>query len=1214
VAFFATNIISAQEVCTSSQTFNPDNNQLAQFICAGGRLLWTTTTFNGTNGEPIRWTIVGDTSGGAKFVVNNGTTYDTTLSGPLNSILVQFGPLAGSVEVRMSYINNPTATGCNSSGNALKVVVNGTPSTQQCAQDTGTITAVAGTILLEGTTPANIGPYTYVLNPGGATNTTGIFSGLAPGDYTVSATNTLGCGATSPTIHLQNPAVIPVHAVCPGNKSDNSCIYADQAAVDAAYAAWRAQFSYNGGTLVNGQSSIVPTYTSSTGLDAAPPLCGGSVTVRLDVVDVCQQKDNCTATFEVIAPPGLVPHAPADFSGKACDFATVADIQNAYNAWIAGATVTGGCKPTIAPLPNILPGLCGGSVPVTFHATDRCNLTGDATANFIIVKPADVVPVIPPDITIKACDIVDLADLQARVAAFEKGFSASGGCKPEVAFDPVQFPSNFCQGVLNITGKITDRCIDAIPINSHINIMPAPTINPHVPADLTVDACAIIDANDMQTRITALEGQFSVDGGCAPKLVFDPVTLPTNLCTGTITITGHISDKCATDIPVTTHIIIHPASTVQYAKPADFDAVACTLHSQQDVVNAYNTWVAGFKIVSGGCAPTIKVTPPTLPSFCGGSVPVHATVSDKCATDVDVVANFTVETAPAPIINKCVPDFPITKCNPAPSDFPAPGTPDVTSLCPAKITSSDGPVIKIDDCHRKLVRTYKVTTDCYPDGVTCTQNITWKEDTTAPTISGLTDKTIPGGDEDSGLCTPTTTVGGPSFTPPAFKGSSNVSVDFGQVRTGDAPDEVLSWTNGTTTAQSQYFEGMGVPQRVLLSGLKKGAHTLYIRHEAVKKQDAARHAYDFLMSWNQAIATGENIGNGTRSELQNLNKQECDGNWSGAGQAQCQGMTTNAIADIPDTMGNPPDQTGIANVDDVIKCFEGIYGNRTMEMEGTSAITGFNVKFLGYDGSDAKSDFAWYAISWTSDSPAVELKFAGRMAMGGGKCGYGNCHGAGSIKGNPYHIILEGLDGASMGQRDNQTKCLRSQTCDVNIPVKFDTPTATDCDPATVTPTIVVGKEDVITHNADGTVTHCRTWTATDACGNTATATQCITVVCALGANFGDLGIVKLVSTTSRMMDNTTITPEPIQLAGTTGLSNLKVYPNPFSHHFNVDLNTESVEPVQLNVYDMLGRNIDTINISKNNTNIGSMYPTGVYNLIFNQATETKTVRIIKNE
>ncbi|MFV8328085.1 T9SS type A sorting domain-containing protein, partial [Flavobacterium sp. ZS1P14] len=476
-------------------------------------------------------------------------------------------------------------------------------------------------------------------------------------------------------------------------------------------------------------------------------------------------------------------------------------------------------------------------------------------------------------------------------------------------------------------------------------------------------------------------------------------------------------------------------------------------------------------------------------------------VTDACgnaAVPVSRTATWTVDTTLPVITATGTPTNGTLGCNPTADAIGAAlGTATATDNCgPVSPTFTDGSVV-ITGCMRSQTRTWNVTDACGNAAIAVSRTATWTVDLIGPTFSGIEpNKEIPGGEGGDGdLCSPTTTIGGVATADDrTAPGGAKVDIDFSQPRTGSAPTEVLNWTNGTTTAQSEYVEGMGVPQRLLIQGLKGNTHSIRIRHEAVKKQDAARHGYDFLMSWEQAVATAGNIGNGTRNELQNLLAQECDGHWSGAGQAACKAMTTSAKAIIPDVMGNPPNQTGNRNVDDVIQCFESQYGDRTIELEGTTAIANLAINFDGYSGRDGGDNYAWYTISWTSSSPNVMLKLAGRLAQGGGSCGYGNCHGAGSIKGNPYHFKLDAVDGKGVGERDNQVKCDEEQVCDVNIPVEFDTPTVTDnCTPH---PTPVIVNDDVVTTNPDGSKTHCRTWQAIDDCNNASTFSQCITVVC----------------------------------------------------------------------------------------------------------------------
>ncbi len=414
---------------------------------------------------------------------------------------------------------------------------------------------------------------------------------------------------------------------------------------------------------------------------------------------------------------------------------------------------------------------------------------------------------------------------------------------------------------------------------------------------------------------------------------------------------------------------------------------------------------------------------------------------------------------------------------------------------------------------------------------------------TPPTINCPGDAVVSGATGSSGPCVDlggggVATVSNPNPSGPQTK----CGIDFRQPRNQGHPTDPLNWTNGVNNiTQAEYFEGMGNPQRIILTGLAGTTHTLRFRHEAVKHQASDVHAYDFLMSWNQAIATAGTIGNGTLNELLNLNAQTCNSGISANALAACSSVSNTAIANIPDLMGNPPNHHGIANVNDVIACFEAIYGNRTIEMDGNAPITSFSIAFDGYDGTASGDNYAWYTISWTSASTNVMIKLAGRAAMGAGPCGYGACYGAGSIHGAPYHFKLELLDGASTGNRDNQLMVEENPTCDLTIPVTFGTATSTDG-------TITVVTSDSVT-TSTGSVTHCRRWNATNSCNISSECTQCIQVVC----------------------------PPARYAHGDTELNGAKlnVYPNPSNSKVNFDMVFDNdLENVSLELFNVEGQKV----------------------------------------
>jgi hypothetical protein len=272
------------------------------------------------------------------------------------------------------------------------------------------------------------------------------------------------------------------------------------------------------------------------------------------------------------------------------------------------------------------------------------------------------------------------------------------------------------------------------------------------------------------------------------------------------------------------------------------------------------------------------------------------------------------------------------------------------------------------------------------------------------------------------------------------------TVDFHQAENKKATNDYsINWVNGIlNSTHTDYFEGIGVPQRIVLTGILPNAVNSNVNKHSLRFQVLAeksdKHAYDFPISWDQAFKTAQDIGNGTVNELQHLVDQQCGDAFSAVGKAACSTLdavsgSNVATPSFPDLIGNPGKPAlGIPNVNDNITCFENYvkpntgggvrYGDRTLEIRGNQAISSASITFVGYQGSG--KDLAEYLLTWVSSSDKVMIRFATRLAPGSGTCGYGSGQGAGSISGGPYHVMLVRLDdvdnkpGVSLGSQDNQ--------------------------------------------------------------------------------------------------------------------------------------------------------------------------------------------------
>ena len=177
-------------------------------INAGSSLSGTatsgTTTCPGATDGTI--TVTPATPGTYNYVLTPGGATSTT------------GTFTGLAPGTYSVLATNTVSGCTFNVSNINVI-NGTAPTGRATSGTTTWPgATDGTINV---TPATPGTYTYVLSPGGATNTTGIFTALAAGTFSVTATSALGCSFTVNNINVTNGTAPTGNATtntttCPG--------------------------------------------------------------------------------------------------------------------------------------------------------------------------------------------------------------------------------------------------------------------------------------------------------------------------------------------------------------------------------------------------------------------------------------------------------------------------------------------------------------------------------------------------------------------------------------------------------------------------------------------------------------------------------------------------------------------------------------------------------------------------------------------------------------------------------------------------------------------------------------------------------------------------------------------------------------------------------------------------------------------------------------
>jgi Putative metal-binding motif/Secretion system C-terminal sorting domain len=87
--------------------------------------------------------------------------------------------------------------------------------------------------------------------------------------------------------------------------------------------------------------------------------------------------------------------------------------------------------------------------------------------------------------------------------------------------------------------------------------------------------------------------------------------------------------------------------------------------------------------------------------------------------------------------------------------------------------------------------------------------------------------------------------------------------------------------------------------------------------------------------------------------------------------------------------------------------------------------------------------------------------------------------------------------------------------------------------------------------------------------------------------------------------------------SGTTTGTEFKAvgYPNPFETSFTLDVTTASDAKIQVVVYDMIGKELESKEVTAadaNSMQVGAKYPSGVYNVVVSQGANVKSLRMIK--
>jgi hypothetical protein len=434
----------------------------------------------------------------------------------------------------------------------------------------------------------------------------------------------------------------PVNLVCGANVNIGPC----PVNLDSDFSNWLATFSVSGGT-----GTVTVTYVVNGGVVnlsdlTAPDYCGGSITVEALAIDECEVTATCSGTFTVTAAPAIVLTCATNATEAACQ--SQQDIDDAFALWLATTTASGGCNTTLTNDNTGAPSACGGSVTVTWTATDDCNQTETCSATFTVTAAPAIVLTCATNATEVACQ--SQQDIDDAFALWLATTTASGGCNTTLTNDNTGAPSA-CGGSVTVTWTATDDCNQTETCSATFTVTAAPAIVLTCATNATEVACQ--SQQDIDDAFALWLATTTASGGCNTTLTNDNTGAP-SACGGSVTVTWTATDDCNQTETCSATFTVTAAPAIELNVPADYLGTACM--SQAEVDAAFAAWLASASI-SGGCNLSVASSVDTPPSACGSVTTLTLSAISACEADTSASATFTVPVpdaivaiCPAPVV------------------------------------------------------------------------------------------------------------------------------------------------------------------------------------------------------------------------------------------------------------------------------------------------------------------------------------------------------------------------------------------------------------------------------------------------------------------------------------------------------------------------------------------------------------------------------------
>ncbi|WP_208420037.1 HYR-like domain-containing protein [Paraflavitalea devenefica] len=456
------------------------------------------------------------------------------------------------------------------------------------------------------------------------------------------------------------------------------------------------------------QCGSIPTAATVTATDNCDPTVPVTFNEIVSVTDGCgtitrtwTATDACGNTVTATQTLTVQDNIPPVLTGVPAD----ATVQCGAIPAAATVTATDNCDPTVpvsmTETSAIVDGC--GTITRTWTATDACGNTVTATQTLTVVdNTPPVLTGVPADATVQ-CGAIPAA---ATV-------TATDNCDPTVpvTMTETSIVADGC-GTITRIWTSTDACGNTVTATQTLTVQDnAPPVLTGVPADATVQCGSIPTA----ATVTATDN-------CDPTVLvtFNEVNSVTDGC-GTITRTWTATDACGNTVTATQTL------TVQDNTPPVLTGVPADATVQCGAIPTAATVTA-----TDNCDPTVPVTMTETSAVTDdcGTITRTWTATDACGNTATATQTLTVVDNIPPVLIG-VPANATVQCG----SIPATATVTATDNCDPTVTVTMTETSTVVDGCGTITRTWTATDAC-GNMVTATQTLT-VVDNTPPVLSGV---------------------------------------------------------------------------------------------------------------------------------------------------------------------------------------------------------------------------------------------------------------------------------------------------------------------------------------------------------------------------------------------------------------------------------------------------------------------------------------------